>query len=100
MQKREIERGEQAEPMKSGLFFKVGAASVKPMCVCRDCPSYPGGGDRVVYCVRGASGLPVEKKGCICPKCRVYKLARLAPHRYFCFNGAARVLKKEARGQD
>lgn len=39
---------------------------------CDTCPSYPKESGEGLYCARGASSQPIEKKGCNCPECKVW----------------------------
>ncbi|MFW6117617.1 MAG: DUF2769 domain-containing protein [Thermoproteota archaeon] len=52
---------------------------------CGNCPSYPGTGEWL-FCARGRSTTKIEKKGCLCPTCKVYKDYQLSG-RYFCAKG-------------
>jgi hypothetical protein len=55
------------------------------LCVCPDCPSFPGKSN--VYCARGAQP-SVRKRGCLCGDCKVFQNARLSDG-YYCADGAA-----------
>jgi hypothetical protein len=50
---------------------------------CSTCPSYPGQSGQGLYCSRGPSGLSIEKKGCNCPECPVWKKNGLSSM-YYC----------------
>ncbi|MFQ6111241.1 MAG: DUF2769 domain-containing protein [Nitrospinota bacterium] len=54
---------------------------------CGPCPTYPKMEGEFLFCARGGSTNPQEKKSCYCPECDVwikYKLKGL----YFCIEGA------------
>lgn len=58
------------------------------MCMqgnCSDCPSYPEKSGEGLYCARGASKAPVEKRGCNCPECPVWINNGLSSM-YYCVN--------------
>ncbi len=59
-------------------------------CICDGCPSYPGGGDKKLYCARGKSEKKISMEGCICPAgCPVYAQYHLKDM-YYCVNGKAK----------
>jgi len=47
---------------------------------CGTCPSYPGVQGEALFCARGRSSSPGEKKGCNCGACEVQ-------HKYECKGG-------------
>lgn len=62
-------------------------------CMCKKCPSYPGMFRELahadapgLYCSHGKSRLDIEKKGCICPTCEVYK-EHFLNSTYYCVQG-------------
>ena len=57
-------------------------------CICRSCPSYPRGGDPILYCAMGKSEKQVTKVTCTCPGCPVWHENDLSGL-YFCVNGKA-----------
>ncbi len=80
----------QAEPSPPQSSFKRAYIAMgTPFCKCAKCPTYPHQGDPRVYCDRGASHLTIEKKGCLCPGCPIYKLGKFAGDS-FCFHGEAK----------
>ncbi len=59
-------------------------------CICNGCPSYPGQGDKKLYCARGKSALKINNEGCICPSgCPVYSKYGLKDM-FYCMYGKAR----------
>ncbi len=40
---------------------------------CLSCPSYPRKSGEGLFCVRGASAHAIEKRGCHCPDCPLWK---------------------------
>lgn len=50
-------------------------------CVCKTCPSYPGGTG--MFCARGNSEEARKKEGCLCETCELFKKFRLEGE-YFC----------------
>ena len=89
-----IPQEKQAEPSHNGPLMKAGIATIAAFCICSKCPTYPDQKDPKVYCARGASPLPIEIKGCLCPDCPVQKTLRLKRMNY-CYYGSNRQLKKE-----
>jgi hypothetical protein len=57
-------------------------------CICMSCPSYPRGGDPILYCARGKSPKHIEQVRCTCPGCPVWHENDLAGL-YFCVSGKA-----------
>jgi len=55
-------------------------------CACKRCPSYPGKKDPLTYCEFGTSEKEIEKKGCVCPQCFVWKINRFSNY-YYCKEG-------------
>jgi len=55
---------------------------------CGTCPSLPFSPNPYLFCARGCSSGNVEKKGCNCPGCPIYKNYRLGSL-YFCETGTA-----------
>ena len=53
---------------------------------CRSCPTYPGIESELLFCARGASSGPKEKKGCNCPACEV-QLEYGCSRTYYCIEG-------------
>lgn len=68
---------------KPNWFLKVARSFATPFCLCKKCPSYPGKGDKVVYCEHGKSGYPIEWKGCLCGNCPIWKINRFK-NKYYC----------------
>jgi len=50
-------------------------------CVCKTCPSYPGGTG--IFCARGNNEGEGKKEGCLCETCELFKKFRLEGE-YFC----------------
>jgi len=65
------------------LFKKIALALASPFCICRKCPSYPGKKDPKVYCERGKSNFTIEKRGCICSNCPIWKINHFTEY-YYC----------------
>jgi hypothetical protein len=66
----------------------------KSMCICANCPSYNGTGEKqLLFCVYGKSLVIKEEKGCSCGLCPVVGHIGLT-HLYFCTRGS----EKEQRG--
>ena len=40
---------------------------------CSSCPSYHKGMGEGLFCARGPSKMPIERRGCNCPECPVWK---------------------------
>jgi len=72
--------------MAGNLFKKIAYTMASPFCICQKCPSYPGKNDPKVYCERAKSDLPIEKKGCICGQCPIWKINRFSEY-YYCIIG-------------
>ncbi len=72
--------------MAQNLFKKTANALASPFCSCSKCPSYPGKGDPRVYCERAKSDFQIEKKGCICGSCPIWKINHFTGY-YYCING-------------
>jgi hypothetical protein len=53
---------------------------------CSSCPSYPKDSGEGLYCVRGHSALPIERRGCNCPECPLWSQCGLS-EMYYCFKG-------------
>jgi hypothetical protein len=68
------------------IFKKITRAVTTPLCICQKCPSYPGNKDPRVYCEYGKSNYPIEKRGCICSDCPIWKINRFQNH-YYCETG-------------
>ncbi len=83
-QERQAEPGPPRSVLRRAL---IGMSS--PLCKCSGCPAYPDQGEPRVYCARGASRLPIEKRGCLCPGCPIYKKGKFAGDS-FCFHGQAK----------
>ncbi len=61
-------------------------------CVCPGCPTYNTcmkGNDEHLFCSRGNSTCDIEKKGCNCPTCPVWKEYGLNDF-FYCEKGAAK----------
>ena len=59
-------------------------------CICDSCPSYPGQGDRKMYCARGKSEKKIDQEGCICPAgCPIFLQYKLKDM-YYCVYGKAK----------
>jgi hypothetical protein len=58
------------------------------MNYCGTCPSLPSPPMPFLYCARGSSSQPIEKLGCKCAQCVVYKKYQLE-ELYFCETGKA-----------
>ncbi len=58
----------------------------KAKCQCMKCPSFAG--PPAFYCAMGKAEKPVEKKGCVCMTCAVWKEGKLSGG-YFCESGKA-----------
>ena len=44
-------------------------------CVCPKCPSYPDCAvdpDLRLFCMRGRAPCPIQRRGCMCPGCKVH----------------------------
>ena len=50
-------------------------------CVCKNCPSYPGGAG--IFCARGKSPVQGKKEDCVCETCELFRKFRLEGD-YFC----------------
>ena len=62
------------------------------MDFCGTCPSLPNPPFPFLYCARGNSEAKVDKKGCRCPECpvyRIYDLKGVNGSPYFCEKGKA-----------
>jgi hypothetical protein len=60
------------------------------MDYCGTCPSLPTPPNPFLFCARGKSSEAIEKKGCNCPNCGVYKKYNLkGDNPYFCETGKA-----------
>ena len=59
-------------------------------CICRSCPTYPRGGDPVLYCARGRSKKDVTRVSCSCPGCPVWHENDLSGL-YYCDGGENRA---------
>ena len=60
------------------------------MDYCGTCPSLPTPPQPFLYCARGKSDKNIEKLGCKCPQCGVYKKYNLqTDNTYFCETGKA-----------
>jgi hypothetical protein len=57
-------------------------------CLCGSCPTYPDQDEPWLYCARGRSKLPIERKDCLCPGCPVYADYDL-DRTFYCDSGAA-----------
>jgi hypothetical protein len=83
--------------MKPRIVKRMMMAVATIICTCKKCPSYPrcSGGkcDKVLYCGKGASSKKINKKGCICGTCKVYKMKKLTEN-YYCVRGVAKENKK------
>jgi len=55
-------------------------------CICGGCPSYPAEGG--FFCVKGRSAKEIDKRGCICGDCAIFKDYELAGG-YYCAAGIA-----------
>jgi len=56
------------------------------MRFCGTCPTYPGLEGEALFCARGKSKKPPEKKGCNCPQCDVQKKYG-CKGTYYCIKG-------------
>lgn len=56
------------------------------LCICGDCPSYPGTGG--TYCAEGKSDQQIDQQGCICGNCSVWEDYGLTSS-YYCVEGEA-----------
>ena len=52
-------------------------------CICHSCPSYPRGGEPVLFCARGESDRTVKRTTCTCPGCAVWNENDLS-RQYYC----------------
>ena len=71
-----------------------GLEQIKFICkdYCGKCPSYHGTGEtNLAFCSIGKSSLIIEKKGCLCKTCPVYKMMSLR-WEYYCTDGNAMEL--------
>ena len=50
-------------------------------CMCKNCPSYPGGAG--IFCARGKSPVQGKKEDCVCETCELFRKFRLEGD-YFC----------------
>ena len=60
-------------------------------CTCPGCPTYNkcmDKGTEVLYCTVGATACELERKGCLCGECPVWRDNGLTTF-YFCVHGAA-----------
>lgn len=64
------------------IFRKI----ISLFCLCNRCPSYPRRRDEITYCEFGKSKFKIEKKGCICAKCFVWKINHFHDF-YYCEKG-------------
>lgn len=56
---------------------------------CGKCPSYQGTGEtKLAFCTIGRSQIIKEKKGCLCPRCPVYKMMSFR-WEFYCMSGNA-----------
>ncbi len=81
---------------KRGIMKKMMMAMASMLCTCKKCPSYPscksGKCNEILYCGRGASSKKINKKGCICMNCPVYKMKKFTEG-YYCIKGIAKENK-------
>lgn len=68
------------------MIKKVLRKTISLFCICRKCPSYPDKKDSVTYCEFGKSNFKIDKKGCVCTKCFVWKINRFKNY-YYCETG-------------
>ncbi len=57
------------------------------MCIngnCSACPSYPKDSGEALFCVRGPSRHPMERRGCNCPECEFWSDCGMS-QMYYCF---------------
>jgi hypothetical protein len=59
------------------------------MNFCGTCPSLPVPPNPFLFCARGASKEKIERVGCKCPTCDVYKKYNLSGDPYYCEHGKA-----------
>ena len=80
-------------PVEKAVLGREEMARVEALCLCPGCPAYPQGdfGNKVAYCLRGASGHKdqIDPEDCLCEMCEVYKGGRLYGRNFFCLEGAA-----------
>lgn len=50
---------------------KIDKKKALSLCICRGCPSFVKCSEEIAYCVNEKSKCIKNKKGCICPGCRV-----------------------------
>lgn len=55
-------------------------------CLCGNCPSYPAEGG--FYCATGKSAKTIQKRGCVCGDCEIFKEYGLIDG-YYCVTGVA-----------
>lgn len=68
------------------MIKKVLRKVISLFCICKRCPSYPNKNDLTTYCKFGKSNFQIEKRGCVCPECFVWKVNRFKKY-YYCENG-------------
>jgi hypothetical protein len=74
--------------------LKDGIEHLKFICkdYCGKCPSYQGTEEmKLAFCTTGKSSKILEKKGCLCKQCPVYKMMSLR-WEYYCVQGNAMEL--------
>lgn len=65
-------------------------AELTKMCICGDCPTYEGTGEkRLLFCETGKSKLITKEKGCLCPSCPVQNTMGLR-WKFYCTKGTGK----------
>lgn len=95
MQKKQATTFEQAMQAMNKMSPKEKESKMKElarMCICADCPTYVGTGEKaLLFCATGKSKIIEEEKGCICPGCPVQDTMGLRWD-YYCTKGSGREL--------
>lgn len=70
--------------------MKEKLAEMTKMCICGNCPSYKGTGEKkLLFCATGKSAIIKEEKGCVCPTCPVTQNVGLR-WIYYCTKGSGK----------
>lgn len=85
----EVEKPTEREPdvtkearEEYGRYFGIcGSYHHLKACICKGCPSYPGG--LGMFCSRGKSSGKEKKEGCLCESCELLRKFQLKGN-YFC----------------